>query len=315
MPIHVEDWAPDYGSPYQVGNPEAGAPDVRLKEDGDSLKFHRGEGEPVEKIAFIDGVRRIEARLYYTEGEVFARGLAGVFACGSVVWTPAECVFGERRVERVVIWGSGISHPLPDIDGGWTWKPLSVASTEPDQPEVHLQQQMLQSEVDLAGQICREGHLTIRDGPLTFYHATAALPIVGYVKTHQRALLPAEAHAKIPGLQKGERTSIFTLGDRYACYTRLAEPSASAGPWSGIVRLEIPQAAGEEAAVKLLGRVAAAIVPFAGVPHRDPRAPQNLQPVSALESHLRRLFGSPKLATRAVRESIRLLSLASEKIA
>ena len=38
--------------------------------------------------------------------------------------------------------------------------------------------------------------------------------------------------------------------------------------------------------------------------HRDPRAPQNLQPVGALESRLRHLLGDPGLAYRAVRESV-----------
>lgn len=43
---------------------------------------------------------------------------------------------------------------------------------------------------------------------------------------------------------------------------------------------------------------------FAGVAHRDPRAPQNLQPVGALETHLRHLLGHPGLAMRAVREAV-----------
>ena len=46
---------------------------------------------------------------------------------------------------------------------------------------------------------------------------------------------------------------------------------------------------------------------FAGVPHRDPRAPQNLQPIGALETHLRHLLGHPGLATRAVREAVAAL--------
>jgi len=50
---------------------------------------------------------------------------------------------------------------------------------------------------------------------------------------------------------------------------------------------------------------AAAILPrYAGVAHRDPRAPQNLQPVGALEAHLRHLLGDPGLAYRAVREAV-----------
>lgn len=315
MAVHVEDWPPDYGWPYQIEETqEGGAADVKLLEDGDRLEFHRDTRPGPERIAFVDGVRQIEARLYYTEAGIFARGVAGTFAWGSVVWTGSACTFDRHHLRRVVIWGSGISQQLHAVKGGWSWEPLSIASVEPDMPGVHLQQQMLTAEVELAGAICREGYLTIRDGPLTFHRATGALPIVGYVKTHQKALLPAEKHAKVPELHAGERTSIFTLGDRYACYARIAQPSSFAGPWSGIVRLEIPQVAGFHAAVKLLGSAAMAIVPFAGVAHRDPRAPQNLQPVFALEGYLHRLMGSPKLATRAVRESVHSMTTATGKI-
>jgi hypothetical protein len=305
MPVHVEDWAPNYGSPYEIAdNAGDGSSDTRLLEDGDDLRFHRDAGEPVERLAFIDGTRRVEGRLYFTEGDVFARGVAGVFAVGSVLWTPTSCEYGEHRLRRVVIWGSGVEQHLLPVEGGWSWETMSISSTEPDMPGAHLQEQMLLAEVDLAADICREGYVTVRDGPLTFYRATGPLPIVGYVKTHQKPLLPTEQHAQVPSLSPGERTSVFQLGDRYACYTRIANASVFSGPWSGIIRLELPQMVGFQAAVDLLGRVARAIVPFAGVPHRDPRAPQNMQPVGALENHLHHLMGSPKLATRAVRQSI-----------
>jgi hypothetical protein len=125
------------------------------------------------------------------------------------------------------------------------------------------------------------------------------------VKTHHRALLPAELHARVPALGAGERTSLFAVGaDRYSCYLRLAAPGGrTSGPWSGIVRLEVPQSAGLERAREVVHRMAGLLPRFAGVAHRDPRAPQNLQPVGALERHLRHLLGDPGLAARAVREA------------
>jgi hypothetical protein len=73
--------------------------------------------------------------------------------------------------------------------------------------------------------------------------------------------------------------------------------------------LEIPQSPGLKAAVEVADRVAGAIPRFAGVAHRDPRAPQNLQPIGALETHLRHLLGHVGLATRAVHEAVHALSL------
>jgi hypothetical protein len=58
------------------------------------------------------------------------------------------------------------------------------------------------------------------------------------------------------------------------------------------------------AAATVADEVAATIPRYAGVPHRDPRAPQNLQPIGALETHLRHLLGDPGLAYRAVREAV-----------
>jgi hypothetical protein len=40
---------------------------------------------------------------------------------------------------------------------------------------------------------------------------------------------------------------------------------------------------------------------YAGVAHVDPRAPQNLQPIGALEAQLRHRLGHPRQAALAVR--------------
>ena len=135
-------------------------------------------------------------------------------------------------------------------------------------------------------------------------------PIVGYVKTHHRALLAPDDHVRVPRLRAGERTTLFQLhrqgqrGRPYSCYFRLAEATPIASPWSGVVRLEVPESGGLEQARRLVESAAAAVVPFAGVAHRDPRAPQNLQPIGALETRLRHLLGSPALAARAVRDAV-----------
>jgi hypothetical protein len=151
--------------------------------------------------------------------------------------------------------------------------------------------------------MCAAGYLTIVDGPL-HYMRSRDLAVVGYVKTHHRALLPPQDHARVTGLQRGERTSLFSVRERYSTYLRLAVHQAWSSPWSGIVRLELPQSVGLEEAARLCDAAALVLPLFAGIPHRDPRAPQNLQPVGALETHLRHLLGSSELARRAVRESV-----------
>lgn len=313
MAVYVEDWAATYGSPYLVQADEPVTADAELVEDAHEFLIHAGRPDDGDApIAFVDGVRRGEASLYQFDSVTgaVARGVAGGHACGAVIADgegPPQ--FGEARVRRLLIWGSGLAGSLPAVDGGWSWTSASIASSAPDAPLKDLQTRMREEEGRLAESLCEEGYVVVIDGPLNFVRSRD-LPVVGYVKTHYRALLPPEHHRRIPELRAAERSSLFRLGaDRYSCYLRLTEPSSTSSPWFGIVRLEIPQSAGLRAAVEVADRVAGTIPRFAGVSHRDPRAPQNLQPIGALETHLRHLLGNAGLAARAVREAVNALTL------
>lgn len=305
--IYVEDWAATYGSPYLVRSDDVAPAEVRLVEDGPRLERHRCRQEQRERMAFVDGVRRGDASLYQEDpasGEL-RRGLAGSHACGAVLAEPrAVPVIDRAQVSRLIVWGGGLSGGLPGQPGGWSWSVETIANTDPDAPLAELQERMRRAESVLASRLCAEGFLTVLDGPLTFVRSSD-LPVLGYIKTHHRPLLDPAAHRAVPALEAGERTSVFAVGaDRYSCYLRLTDAGEAAGPWAGIVRLEVPQAAGLDAAVDTVDRAAAALPRFAGVAHRDPRAPQNLQPVGALETRLRHLLGHPGLARRAVRGAV-----------
>ncbi len=127
----------------------------------------------------------------------------------------------------------------------------------------------------------------------------------------QRRMREAEGrlHGRVPGLAPAQRTSLFRKrADIYAAYLRLAPPSGIAGPWSGIVRIELPASTGLREAARVADRVAATLPRYAGVAHVDPRAPQNLQPIGALEAHLRHLLADAGLAARAVRAAVAALA-------
>lgn len=311
MSVFVEDWGAAYGSPYLVTSDESPA-NAELVEDGAELRTHPAPTPDGQiALAFVDGVRRGEASLYYEDPVTgaLARGVAGAHACGAVVadgTLPLE--FAEVRTGRLAIFGSGVLCHLPDVAGGWSWRATSIADPAPDAPLRELQTRMRQAEGALAEELAASGLLVVVDGPLNFVRSRD-LPVVGFVKTHYRMLLAPDEHRRVPMLAARERTSLFRLGaDRYSCYLRLTPPGASSGPWAGIVRLEIPQSAGLSPAAAAADRVAGAVPRFAGIPHRDPRAPQNLQPVGALETYLRHQLGDHGLATRAVREAVAKLS-------
>lgn len=313
--VFVEDWAATYGSPYLV-SAEQEAADVELIEDGSSLESHRGAAACGTRVAFVDGVRRADAWLY-TEDEstgMAGRAIAGTHACGAVVVADdGRAAFADTLVQRLAIWGSGLSATLPAVAGGWTWTTASIADPAPDAPLIELQNRMRQAEGRLAEELAGRDLVVVVDGPLNFIRSRD-LPVAGYVKTHHRALLQPECHRLIPGLETGFRTSIFRLGeDRYSFYLRVAGNGPDANPWSGIVRLEVPQSAGLPEVVRVATWLAGELPRFAGVRHRDPRAPQNLQPIGALETHLRHLMGHSGLTARAVRESVAALARETEK--
>lgn len=316
MQVFVEDWSARYGSPYLV-SPDDGSTGIaaQLIEDGAELRSHAPTSGPANRLAFVDGVRRMEATMYLSDGDAFAHGIAGSHACGAAIADgAARMAIDHVRVARLAIFGAGVTTSLPSVDG-FSWRSSSVADIEPDAPLNELQTRMRQQEGILAEELASDGRLVIVDGPLHFVRSRD-LPVVGHIKTHRRVLLAPAAHRQVPSLRAGERTSLFTLGsDRYSCYLRLAAPGESAGPWSGIVRIEIPQSAGLAEGVHTADAVAATLPRYAGIPWRDPRAPQNLQPVGALERHLQHSLGDSRLANRAVRAALSELRRRTEDAA
>jgi hypothetical protein len=309
--IYYEPWGPTYGTPYQVQDEPNGDAEgsAQLVEDGDELTFHQCPEVSMSgaRLALTDGVRRIDAWLYHqneTTGEV-TRGLVGTYAVGAVLFDgDGPAAFDCLNVARVVVWGGGRVDPLPSVRGGYAWHVLSRPGLEPDAPMVGLQNAMRDHEKALAESLCDAGWTVVADGTL-YDMRTRDRAVVGYVKTHYQRLLSAADHLQISRLAEQERTSIFRLhDDRYSCYFRLQAPGATDGPWHGIVRLEVPATAGLGASIGAIDRAAGLLPRFAGIAWRDPRAPQNLQPIGALESHLRRLMGDQGLTNRAAREAI-----------
>jgi len=305
--VYVEDWQPGFDSPYLVvtdDETEAAAVPV---EDGDTLRAHPGRPDGDTRIAFVDGIRRVEATLYEVDdadGSI-ARGVAGAHGCGAVLaGGDGPPVFAEVQTSRELIFGSGRTVGLPALPGGWAWRSRRIPSNQPDAPLAALQAAMRKIEAQVAEKLCADGWLTVLDGPVP-YVRSSSLPMVGYVKSHHRMLLSPDLHAQVPPLLPvATRSSLFAHSDRMSTYLRVAEPGRHAGPWSGIVRVELSHWDGVAAAAAVADRLAALLPRYAGVSHRDSRAPQNMQPVGALEKHLRHLLGPAKLAVRAVRDAV-----------
>ena len=141
-------------------------------------------------------------------------------------------------------------------------------------------------------------------GQLIAHGSNLVVEELGFIKSHQIAYLEPRLHSMVASLGAGERTPVFLIGgswDRFSWYLRLPGPTSH--PWAGIARVEC--AANVTAAEVIeLAHLSQAVLPrFASEEFKDPRAPQNLYPVGALEKELRRRLGHPGLVYRALRQA------------
>lgn len=304
--LHVEGWAPEYGSsvePDEALSPAEGSVDVAV--EGRPWEPIAGHDDGIPVVAFVDGVRRVDARLVLDTDTGPVAGICGSYGVGAVIWRRDErrSTIERPQVHRMAILSGGRAPALPDLPMGIEYRSFAESDEDPAALVRAFHDAMRRAEAELAEDLARSGFFVVADGPLYEY---TDVPKLGYVKSHRRSYLP-DTHAAIIGvLPTGHRTPLFTIGEarfrRYSWYLRLAD-RARGHSWSGIVRCEA-SAALDRAAVVVIADRAAAILPTVGSePHVDPRAPQNLVPIAALERDLRHRLGDAGLVLRALRSA------------
>lgn len=305
---------PRYGDAYAIDDDSELEEEAVLLEDGEGvLVAHELVPEDIKgPVYFVDGVRRTDFRVHdVLASGMVVRGLAGSFGVGAVLCRPRHRPeFVAEAVERRLLWTHGHSASLPGV-GGWSWATEGLACTDADQLLPALQRRMRDAEADLAGRLAADGALVVRDGALNRLYGIRS-QVVGLVKSHHKTYLPADKQREVPAVLRapGTRTSLFRLRDEvWGCFLRLPT-TGRASPWAGIVRVDVPASGGLAEACFVADRVCAAVPRYAGVAHVDPRAPANLQPIGALEGHLRHMLGDPAGALRAGRDAAALVEAA-----
>jgi hypothetical protein len=262
-----------------------------------------GVDDGVESIAFVDGVRRIDARLTIDDPLGPVPGLCGTFAVGAVRWDRAapRSVVADERVERWAVLAGGRPESFPAVDLQPPYETLTIADRDADALLWALQSRMRAAEGQLATELASEAFV-FADGPL---NELGPHQVVGTVKSHRVTYLSPERTVVVSRLGVGERTPLFAIKDfgRYSWYVRLGSvPDGHA--WSGIVRCEASAHLPLETVRRIADRTAALLPMLASEPHIDPRAPQNLVPIGALERALRHRMGDPGLVYRALRAAV-----------
>ena len=164
------------------------------------------------------------------------------------------------------------------------------------------------------GELARElslfpNTLVISDGPLSF-EATGRGNAVGLIKRITELYLPSIYLPLLIALPVQTRTPLFRIRGRrggfkrLAWYIRLATGRVGESELHGLARLEVQEDAGIDAAQKLANLTTVLLPQFVPSRGRDPRSPQNLLPIGALEQRLRHALGDPLLIRRWIQSLV-----------
>lgn len=307
MQLRIDPWDPEYGASVEFDDTLESPVglDLTVERAGDWSPVEPGTVSKLPCCAFVDGVRRIEARLFAEDGGAEAPGLAGSWAVGAA-WSTRPPRMDEIAVGRELVVGGGLLPPGMTLIVGRSlleFASRSVPGVAPLDPLRGLQNAMRAAEAALARRLHESGaaELVVCDGPLSYF---AEGPVVGMVKRQSRSYLDPDRSRVLGLLRAGERTPIFRFGahgrELYSWYLRLSDPRPIDGAMAGVVRLEVAAGVGLAGAQELASLAGAVLPRFAAQPGRDPRAPQNLYPVAALEAVLRHRLGDAALIRRAI---------------
>ena len=299
----VDPWDPGYG--VARGDEPAGSESsARLELD---LELKAADWKPVDpqvvplpgSVLFLDGVQRIDARVWRHGDEpeptpgVLASVAVGLVRCDGA----AEIL--DVKVDRGLFAEAGEDLVTRHATYAFHHAPGGL-----DKLTLGVNRRMSELEVTLANAWREhsgvEDDLLVVDGPLR--GRTHLARTVGYVKTHQKSYLQPAQAVVIADLAPGQRSPVFGMGtswERKSWYLRL--PGSSRAPWSAIVRLECSADLSTPDATTLADITARVLPRLASVPHKDPRAPQNLVPIGGLERQLRHRLGDQALLYRALR--------------
>ncbi len=304
MRFTVDPWDPSYGSAVEsVLDPSEVVVDPDIEVAADRWAPIAGLPELVAAdVLFVDGVRRIDARVWVEDDEGGVEpGVCASYAAG-VVQAGERAEVVAASVGRGVFSASRAIRPIGTRFPSVTYLPYAAGDSTPESLWLAIQDQMGRREIEMAELARRDAPpdaLVIVDGPIT--NRTQVTGAVGMIKTHATAYLPPDLHRFVGSLPDGTRTPVFTIGgrgSRHSWYLRL--PGGRGAPWSGVVRCECSSELVVAEAVALANRVSATLPRFASESHKDPRAPQNLYPIGGLERELRRRLGDAELLYRAL---------------
>ncbi len=297
MIFSVEAWDPEYGTGGDIDALDASTDVVQADVEVplDQWAPINPDRAPVHgAITFVDGVRRIDARVWVTDEGRVLPGTCATVAAGAV-----RCTAGAAEISQVEVRRAFFTPPTPSAESinteYGTYEHVVIKTGSPEDLYLGIHEEMTDLET-LIVPTAAESELVIFDGPL---RGRTNERTVGLIKTQHVQYLDVDQQQVVTTLEEGERSPVFTIGSKSSWYARLPGPRTHG--WAGIVRCET---AGDDVATsaELANDVTATLPRYASQPHKEARAPQNLYPIKGLEQALRRRLGDQRLLQRALRK-------------
>lgn len=324
MRFAVDGWDPGYGTSSEMDD-DLGESSADVTTDIERPENQWAAIDPPREVRapgavlFVDGVRRIEARIWIDNlsesgpATDASAALCASYAAGTVCCCSAGAHLLTAEPRR------GLFTIAPHAVDIRTWAGIyAVTQATPDPAQslavalsAALQRKLAELEVLTAAAartslpehgIADGDDLLVIDGPLRGrQHLPRAL---GYIKSHRSSYLPVDLHRMVGTLTAGQRTPVFKMGtswERHSWYLRL--PCLPASPWAGVVRLECNADLDAAQAIELANLTQAMLPRFGSVEYKDARAPNNLYPIAGLERELRRRLGDARVLYRSLRKA------------
>lgn len=298
MRFAVDAWQPEYGSGTDAAALEQSEVETQIDVEvpvGSWDPIRPAVDRPARPVYVVDGVRRVEARVWITEPDgALHLGIAASFAAG-VVRCDARAEVVAAEVRRRLFTSAPSAE---EIVGAHTRFPVSTTpSTSFDGLSLDLQGAMAVLEAQVARDAGATDGLLIVDGPLR--PSSHPPGTVGSIKTQHRSYGPPIVQTTIGKLGAGERTPLFVVAGGFPAwswYVRLPGPVPH--PMASVVRCVVAPDVPRAEVIELADVVTRTLPRYASSPAKDARAPQNLYPIAGLERELRRRLGDQAIVLR-----------------
>jgi hypothetical protein len=312
--FYLDPWASDYGSALEASLEDEAEPDREppeyIEQPSWSTPITPAPAPRPSRTVFVDGVQRVDAFGRIETADTLVEAALASIAVGAVVCDDDGAGFApEPVIDRVLALTDGAEAEAFEVRAGaavLTYEAKASAHRGAAGIRNAINERRSELERRYAEELARDDCLTILDGRLTF-DPDSRSSVVGYVKSIYEFYVDVERRRLLLQLAAGQRSPVFRIKHgrttRYSWFLKLPNVHAIHHPYAGLVRLETPEV-GQARALALADLVSSHLPAFASRPEKDPRAPQNLIPVGALEWKLRHLLGDALFIRRSIERTL-----------